>query len=104
MALSPELREKYESAKLVCLNCRPEPGWATAAFAWYYGPYADGEVVLRDSFNADYPYFLSFLPEWVCSECGSEINVPDHIAEHARYIAYLRSVGSPSVDADYDDE
>jgi hypothetical protein len=104
MPLDPELLERYESARLVCLSCRPEPWWATDAYAWYCGPYADGEIVLRDSLNADYTYFLSFLEEWVCSECGAEIDVPDHIAEHARYIAYLRSVGSPSVDSDDDDE
>jgi hypothetical protein len=99
MALAKELRDRYESAKLVCLSCRPEPGWATAAYAWYYGPYADGEIVLRDNvFNADPAYLLSFLEEWVCSECGAAIDVPEYVAEHARYIAYLRSVGSPSVD------
>jgi hypothetical protein len=97
MPLDKELLEQYESAKLICLTCESDTGWTRDAYAWYYGP--DGRRLLRDNpFNADYAYWLSFLKQWVCSECGREIDVPEDVAEHARHIAYLRSVGSFSVD------
>jgi hypothetical protein len=101
MPLSQELREQYESAKLVCLTCEGSTGWTRDAYAWYYGP--DGRRLLRDNpFNADPAYWLSFLSEWVCSECGATIDVPEETAEHARHIALLRSVGAQCGDEEPD--
>jgi hypothetical protein len=95
MPLSPELRGRYEAAQLVCLDCEPPTSYEKSPYAWYYGPEADGRVLLLgDVVDPQPAYLLSFLREWVCSVCGAPIDVPEDVAEHARHIALLRSVGS----------
>lgn len=95
MPLSPELRERYEAAELVCLACEPPTSYQKSPYAWYYGPEDGGRVLLlADVVDPQPAWLLSFLKEWVCSECGREIEVPEDVADHARHIAHLRSVGA----------
>jgi len=36
MPLSPELRDRYEAAELVCLACEPPTSYQKSPYAWYY--------------------------------------------------------------------